>query len=71
MIDQNALVSIVGGLVLLFGVGAAVNWLRRDAARKRADKDPTNDAHADLEESIADSLEALPLPLKRRKPPGE
>jgi hypothetical protein len=64
---EPELLNIVAGLVLLFGIGAAVNWLRKSAARKRADNDPSNDGIADIQESAADALEALPTatPMSR------
>lgn len=60
---NNPLFTGVGGLALGYLVREAIAFgLRLKAAKMKADKDPANDAEADVLEKTADRLTGAPKP---------
>lgn len=57
---HDPLLLFIVGAVYVLGRDFAVGFLRRDAERKLADKDPSNDAVAHAELAAADAIIKLP-----------
>lgn len=58
---HDPLVLFVLGALYVLGRDFVVGFLRRDAEKKLADKDPSNDAIAHAELSAADAITKLPI----------
>lgn len=57
---HDPLVLFILGAVYVLGRDFVVGFLRRDAERKLADKDPSNDMVAHAEMAAADAITKLP-----------
>jgi len=58
-VSQNAPLASALGFLLFLGKDFLRDFLARDAARKLADSDPSNDAIARLEQSAAGALDGI------------